>query len=90
MRPSSRFVLTRLAVRIALSGLPLLAGIATLSGCVVRAQPVVTSGDYADPAYGAPADATVYPTTAPPPPVAEYRPEPPGYDYVWVDGYWDW
>ena len=34
--------------------------------------------------------ATVYPTAPPPTPIAEYRPTPPGYGYMWVDGYWDW
>ena len=44
----------------------------------------------APPAPAVEVDATVYPSTAPPPPVAEYRPPMPGYGYLWVDGYWDW
>ncbi len=35
-------------------------------------------------------DPTVYPSSPPPPPVAEYRPPQPDYNYLWVDGYWDW
>ena len=34
--------------------------------------------------------ATVYPTSFAPEPIPEYRPAPPGYGYMWVDGYWDW
>src|SRR5580765_6296449 len=70
---------------------PLVALLASVSGCVVRAapQPVAVSGGvYAEapaPDYG-----TVYPTAAPPQPVVEYRPQPPGWGYTWVDGYWDW
>jgi hypothetical protein len=58
----------------------------------VPPQPAYTT----DPSYVAPqtgaieVDATVYPSSAPPPPVAEYRPTAPGYGYLWVDGYWDW
>jgi len=66
--------------------IPALAGLA--SGCVVRTAPppvgvqatVSTTDDYA----------TVYPTVPPPSPIYEYRPPPPGWGYVWIDGYWDW
>jgi hypothetical protein len=68
-------------------GLLLLVGSsAALSGCVVRAQPQPVyqsdpyAGDYS----------TAYPQSAPPAPVAEYRPAPPDYGYMWIDGYWDW
>src|SRR6185312_7999307 len=57
----------------------------TARSCVVRARPAVgVSATYtAD--YG-----TVYPTVPPPTPIVEYRPAPPGYGYLWVDGSWDW
>jgi uncharacterized repeat protein (TIGR03803 family) len=35
-------------------------------------------------------EATVYPTTPPPDPIPEYRPPAPAWDYVWINGYWDW
>src|SRR5450432_367940 len=100
MRPSPSPSRSRL-VRSVLFGLT-----ALTTGCVVRAQPqpvyYPNDPNYAPPppeyapapAY-APAqsyesDPTVYPTTAAPPPVAEYRPPMPGYGYSWSDGYWDW
>src|SRR3569623_346618 len=59
------------------------------AGCVVRAQPtpvVVTPEPEAPPPdYG-----PTYPTVPPPAPIVEYQPPPPGYGYIWVDGYWDW
>ena len=58
----------------------------TLAGCMVRAQPVVgVSATVTSDEYG-----TVYPAVPPPAPIAEYRSPPPGYGYLWVDGYWDW
>ncbi|HVR03192.1 MAG TPA: hypothetical protein VMT47_13735, partial [Polyangia bacterium] len=100
MRPSPRS--SRLVPSLFLALVVPLAAFA--GGCVVRAAPapVYYSNDpnyappppaYAPPPAAAPAvelDATVYPTVAPPPPVAEYRPPAPGYGYLWVDGYWDW
>src|SRR5215831_8042239 len=58
------------------------------SGCVVRATPapVAVSGE----AYAGGDYATAYPTVPPPQPIVEYRPQPPGWGYAWVDGYWDW
>jgi hypothetical protein len=35
-------------------------------------------------------EGTVYPTVPPPDPIPEYRPVAPGYNYAWVNGYWDW
>ena len=32
----------------------------------------------------------IYVQTAPPPPVVEVEPVPPGPDYVWIGGFWDW
>ncbi|MBC8134040.1 MAG: YXWGXW repeat-containing protein [Deltaproteobacteria bacterium] len=59
-------------------------------GCVIRerARPAVpgaygethNTGDYG----------TVYPSAPPPQPVSEFRPSPPGYGYIWIDGSWDW
>ena len=56
-----------------------------VGGCTVRARPatVHVSGEVST--YG-----TVYPTVPPPAPIAEYRSPPPGWGYIWVDGYWDW
>lgn len=66
--------------------IPALAGLVT--GCTVRTGPppvgvqaTVSTTDY----Y-----ATAYPTVPPPAPIYEYRPPPPGWGYVWIDGYWDW
>ena len=58
----------------------------TLTGCMVRAQPVVGVSATVTPVEYEP----VYPAAPPPAPIAEYRTPPPGYGYVWVDGYWDW
>ena len=56
------------------------------AGCVVRARPVVgVSATVGADDYG-----TAYATVPPPAPVVEYRPPPPGYGYLWVDGLWDW
>ncbi len=63
---------------------------ALASGCVVRARPApvaVSGGVYVE---GSSDYATVYPTSFAPEPIPEYRPAPPGYGYIWVDGYWDW
>src|SRR5688500_19284165 len=58
----------------------------TASGCVVRARPAVgVSATVESGGYG-----TVYANVPPPAPIVEYRPPPPGYGYLWVDGYWDW
>src|SRR5262249_43338965 len=35
-------------------------------------------------------EGTVYPVEPPPDPIPEFRPPAPGYDYAWVNGYWDW
>src|SRR5262245_37589114 len=70
----------------------LLLGLTTLmGGCVVRTQaqpvtPVATGTVYVDGS----AEATLYPTTPMPEMQYEVRPPPPAWDYVWVDGYWDW
>ena len=57
-----------------------------LSGCMVREPPVVGVSTAVAPVdYG-----TAYPASPPPAAMAEYRPPPPGFGYVWVDGYWDW
>jgi len=59
------------------------------AGCVVRAQPtpvVVTPEPEAPPPdYG-----PTYPTVPPPAPIVEYQPPPPGYGYIWVEGYHRW
>jgi hypothetical protein len=31
-----------------------------------------------------------YPAVPPPDPIPEFRPPAPGYDFAWIDGYWDW
>ena len=55
------------------------AAVAGLGGCIVTAvEPV------GDP-Y-----ATVYVSSAPPAPRAEYRTSAPGADYIWADGHWAW
>src|SRR4051812_37914681 len=81
--PMPTFAVTRLSW-----GLSLALGLGLASGCVVRSGPpavgvqatVSSSDNYA----------TAYPTVPPPSPIYEYRPSPPGWGYVWVDGYWDW
>ena len=69
-----------------------LAAGALVSGCVVRARtapaPVAVSGGVY--VSGNSDYATVYPSSFAPEPIPEIRPMPPGYGYVWVDGYWDW
>jgi hypothetical protein len=55
------------------------------AGCVVRARPVVGVSATVEGDYG-----TAYATVPPPSPLVEYRPPPPGYGYLWVDGFWDW
>jgi hypothetical protein len=42
------------------------------------------------PATAVAEDGTVYPTVPPPDPIPELAPPSPGYDYVWINGYWDW
>src|SRR5947208_3464251 len=67
----------------------LLVGLSALaSGCVIRAQPqpVAASGTV----YVDAQAATAYPTAPMPEPVYEVRPAPPAWNYMWVDGYWDW
>jgi len=73
------------------TAIALVAG-ALASGCVVRARtapaPVAVSGGVY--VSGNSDYATVYPSSFAPEPIPEIRPAPPGYGYVWVDGYWDW
>src|SRR5262245_40681069 len=54
------------------------------AGCVARTAYVETAPVY-DVEYG-----TVYVSSPPPAPIAEYRAPWPGPGYDWISGYWDW
>jgi hypothetical protein len=55
-------------------------------GCTVAVAP----GSAPPPGVAVADDGTVYPTEPPPDPIPELAPPSPGYDYVWINGYWDW
>jgi hypothetical protein len=65
-------------VRLALVLGSVVLGVSGLSGVAQAQVGVYISGP------------SVYPDNLPPDPIPEYRPQAPGWGYVWVNGYWDW
>jgi hypothetical protein len=62
-----------------------------------RTNPPAYDDRYDDDRYGnngyygdAPNAYEAPPPPQPPPPAYAYRPASPGYNYVWIDGFWNW